>query len=295
MNGRAGQIPACQDPRWPGVRDRARALVRRAHAQRPGWSPPPYDPTIYAEMMGIPVEERAGLRWDALLVPLAGGRFRILVNGNMQSAGRRCFSIAHEIAHTFLPDAAEACRRRSVRRSAFAADPQQAEERLCDQAAAELLMPAEVFAAALCGHGFCASTLPLLAERFEVSLEAAAWRIVDTAPGPCAAGIFRLAPRPTVEQQPEQAAGVDDLRLEYRVRRLFASPGFPYFFPPGRSVPRSSIVYQASLGHAELAAEELFTLGRTSRRLQVSACRLPALADPEAPPLVAAVMWVGAG
>ena len=87
------------------VVDKAQEIIHKTREAFPGWSPPPYDPRIYARALGIEVTETREMpRWDALLVPTLLG-FQILSNGNVRSAGRRSFSVAHELVHTFFEDA----------------------------------------------------------------------------------------------------------------------------------------------------------------------------------------------
>ena len=270
---------------------KARRLIELTQKRRPDWSPPPYDPRVLAETLEIPVESSDRLRhWDALLVPLRSGSFRILFNANVRSTGRQNFSIAHEIAHTFLLSAGEGWQYRTERRprSSLATAEEQA-ERLCDLAAAELLMPRSCFNAHLSALGSTAATVPVLAARFAVSLEAAALRMLEMSFEPLAVGFFHFAVRPSLVGAPEQAAGLRDLETKYRARRVFRSKGFPFLFPKGKSVPRESVIYRASLATAELHGTETFSLGRRHEVLSVSACSVHNGDNSNGPPTVCAV------
>ena len=76
---------------------RAMELLRAARRVFPKWNPPPYNPKVYAKLLGIPihVSDRM-LDLDAMLVPAPTG-FHVWCNSLIQSEGRRRFSIAHEI------------------------------------------------------------------------------------------------------------------------------------------------------------------------------------------------------
>ena len=274
--------------------EQARALIASTRDRLPGWDPPPVDPLLLAETLGIPVIETPLGEWDALLVPVPSGGFRILCNSQVRNASRRRFSVAHEIAHTFLPDAAESLHMRSEQREVhYTTDAARRVERVCDMAAAELLMPGRAFGAALAEVGLVGAAVPLLAERFGVSLEAAALRIVETSAAPCAVGFFHFAHRPSFRPdgagggRRTQDPGVE--RQEYRVKRAFRSRGFPFLFPRGKSVPRDSAVHLASFGRSEVASTSRFSLGRVERTLQVGAFPLPKDLGDEGPPLVCAI------
>ena len=262
---------------------RARSLVAETLRAFPDWSPPPFDPTRYARFLGIPVEASRELTgWDALLVPIRDG-FRIVCNENVRSSARRRFSIGHEIAHTFFSNTGATYRMRVTkgREKVYETDAALALERLCDLAAAEMLMPQSHFDRLVREHGARAATIPVLAGIFGVSLEAAALRLVETIGGPCAAGFFHFAPAPTAAD----AGG----RTAYRVRRLFRSDGFPFLFPEGKSVPETSVVHRASFQLDELESVEEFELAGRRCRLRVTAFPLHREPVVVEPPTVCAV------
>lgn len=264
--------------------ERCRSLVERVHASRPEWNPPPFDPRVYADALGIDVSESRELdRWDALLVPL-GPELRIICNANVRSEGRKRFSIAHEIGHTFFSNVTDTYQMRTTvdRAEAYGDNDVLALERLCDACAAELLMPAAVFAAHRAQFGGGASAIPELSRLFGVSLEAAALRYLDVADTPCAVGLFELGPPPKRRDDRRP-------RIAYRVRRAFRSAGFPFLLPVGKSVAEESVVVRASLERGEHEAVEELRLGRRCDRVPVSACALHDGASIDEPPLVVAV------
>lgn len=115
--------------------ERARRLV--VEAAEAGWTGPPFDPIRLADHLGVAVVPTDDV-YDARLVPTAEG-VRIEFNPN-RPAGRRRFSVAHEIGHLLFEDHGEAVRNR-VHADRASGDDWQL-EMLCNLAAAEMLMPA---------------------------------------------------------------------------------------------------------------------------------------------------------
>ncbi len=268
------------------VRDRSSALVAEARRAFPEWNPPPFNPLVYARLLGIPVSQTYETHgWDALLVPI-GPSFQIICDASVHSPGRRRFSIAHELAHTFFDNAAGSYQMRCAGKEGLP-DAAWKLERLCDEGAAELLMPEPEFCAALDAQGFHAEAIPTLAELFRVSLEAATLRAVEFQRGVCAAGFFTYSLRPSA------ALGFCGETREYRVRCVYRTPGFPFLFPEGKSVPRTSVIARAALGTETLRGRERFALGNTTHTLDVEA--QPVWRDRSEPPLVCAVLRPVAG
>jgi hypothetical protein len=65
-------------------------------------------------------------------------------------------------------------------------------------------------------------------------------------------------------------------------------PRWPFFFPRGKSVPRASVIHRCSLGLPELAAEEVFELGRCRAKVRVTAFPLHRGDEIAGPPTVCA-------
>ena len=271
--------------------EKAQALFEEASRCFPDGAVPPFDPKRYAEMLGIPVASSSRMpNWDALLIPGAEG-FRILYNSTVRSEGRKRFSIAHEIAHTLFPDAAAAVRRRAKREDYETAEEIEL-ERWCDKVAAELLMPEPVFQQSIDEFGAEASAIPALAERFEVSLSASAVRFVEMSEEPCAVAVFEWMHRPKLEKMPIAARRQVRERRRYRVREIYQSQNFPRMFAVGKSVPDDSVVYRASLGRGECAAEERYEGRREDRVLRASAFPMHRGAMIDEPPRVCAIFRV---
>jgi Zn-dependent peptidase ImmA (M78 family) len=268
----------------------ARSLIEETYRCFPSWCPPPFDPNLYASVMHIPVHyEPTPGEWDALYVPFPS-KERIIINDNVRSPGRRRFSLAHEIVHAWFDDSSgERYFLRTQNRKKYEGDEySRALEKCCDWGAAELLMPQPWFGETFAKLGLRASSVPELARLFEVSLEAAAFRMLETSGTSCAIGFFDFAISAAEAKRPVQS----DQSLgfpTYRIRRLFKTGDFPFLFPSGKSVPKSSVVYQCSLGHEEINSVEQYQLGPLTARLCVSAFPLHRERRITYPPVVCAV------
>ena len=270
------------------VRRKAQALIAETRGSFPNWNPPPFNPMVYAKHLGIEVRQTFHARgWDALLVPHDDECY-IICNAAVRSAGRRRFSLAHEIAHTFFDNALKTYQLRSA--SGTLPRGAEALERLCDEGAAELLMPADCISAAMDepDMGLHPESVPRLAERFRVSLEAVALRMTQLANEPCAIGFFHYTQRPSVRATSDRCHSAADEPRRYRARRVFRSSGCPYLFPVGKSLPRSSVVYRAATADGPVRGREELSLGETRRVLDIEALALETRALQ--PPAVCVVM-----
>jgi O-acetyl-ADP-ribose deacetylase (regulator of RNase III) len=149
-------------------------------ARERGWSGPPFDPFQLADLRSVavvPVDEVG----EARLVHHQR-RARIEFNPNRPMQRVR-FSIAHELAHTLFPDAAERVRERAHGPHARSDDWQL--ELLCNLAAAELLMPTGSFPE-LAAENLDINQLMRLRSEFEVSPESALLRAVRLTSQPAA-------------------------------------------------------------------------------------------------------------
>jgi len=183
-NGQApGQLP------WSGPTSR---LLRRVYGPRSPASlfieearnlrlshniqGPPFDPYEYAAALGIRVEQVDDCIFDGVL-RFVNNEFLVQLKRDV-SPNRKRFTLAHEIAHTFFYDLAS---HSAKFRDESQFDPE--EERLCDWAAAELLMPGAVFARDLSsfqrdGDGRITPPVLLKLRRlYKVSLRAVATRV----------------------------------------------------------------------------------------------------------------------
>jgi len=259
-------------------------LLSRASTVLPDWSPPPFDPQLLAQGLGIPIHYTSNLGGPDALIVYKQGTFHILADARVRNLGRLNFTLAHEIAHTFFEGAADKIHLRSEDRSVYDRSPEgRTLERLCDFAAAELLMPGAYFDREAEGFGFNAGAVGALASRFHVSLQAAAIRMLRSSTDRSAAvGFFDYGLPPS--------GGDAGGATAYRARRVFHGNDFPFLFPRGKSVPQDSVIYRCSLARSEgaLEATEWFTLGSTRRLLKVSALPLRRRTVGGEPPVVCA-------
>lgn len=124
---------------------------------------------------------------DAMLVPLGDG-YTVVINESAPLARQR-YSLAHELGHIMLlateSHAREPARTTRFRSASPESDKKRSEERLCDEIAAELLMPEASFSKEVEWCGRSLEHLPRLANLFGTSLTATAIRFWELLPEPC--------------------------------------------------------------------------------------------------------------
>jgi Zn-dependent peptidase ImmA (M78 family) len=158
------------------IRRRARDLV--AWARGMGWDGPPFDLELLASLCGFRVEYTPlGARQDGWI---DSWRRRILINAEMHELRQR-FTLAHEIAHTLLPDFGLGTSSVDVDGDYEWAE-QSPPEQLCQVAAAELLMPADAFREACGDAAATVDGVRSVAERFQASIPAAARQWIVLSP-----------------------------------------------------------------------------------------------------------------
>ncbi len=162
------------------VRNAVSKLLARA-----GIREAPVDLCRVARVQGVLRIEDADLgNVDACIIPCEGG-FAIKVNRDAPERRRR-FSLAHEIGHTLLKDAPTGCKYRHLTTRANVRRPanHRREERICDFAAAEILMPESLFRPWLAGRAMSIRAIEAAATHFEVSRQAAAIRLAESSEAP---------------------------------------------------------------------------------------------------------------
>lgn len=135
---------------------------------------PPFDPWHIATRLNIKINEES-MALDGYLEKRPDGDFEIYLRKEAPVVRKR-FTLCHEIAHTFFFDILADGRKF---RQKHQDDPE--EERLCDIAAAELLMPFASFNSDLIdaqgGSHLTPTGVLELTRRYQVSLQAVALRI----------------------------------------------------------------------------------------------------------------------
>jgi O-acetyl-ADP-ribose deacetylase (regulator of RNase III) len=234
-----------------------------------GWKGPPYDPVQLAEILGIALEARDDVK-DARLVPM-GSKYKIQFNPS-RPRGRIYFSIAHEISHTYFPDAAE-----KVQNRAKVDDPDAdwQVEMLCNIGAAELLMPIGSFIE-IKDAPLSIEALLNLRKEFQVSAEAILIRYAKLSSARCAA----------FSASQHEVVGAATFKLDY----LIGSASWPNLLQSGDSLS------------AEAGVQDCVAIGYTAKgvvrtsggRLTVESVGLPPFPTTSAP-RAAGLMWLAEG
>jgi len=154
--------------------------------ERRGTDSPPFLAEEYAQLRNISKIEMIDLGdLDAVLIRARDGY--VMKINTKHPLVRQNFSCAHEIGHTLLN---ELLQKEQLRDNEWRGGEEitgRAKERLCDTAAAELLMPAHVFSKYLFNMGLSIESIEILARIFKVSIPAAAIRVQEVSTEHCLA------------------------------------------------------------------------------------------------------------
>jgi hypothetical protein len=213
-----------------------RARAEAMSAMEDGWTGPPFDPFELADRLKIRLVPRVELA-DARTVPSGSGGLSIEFNPT-RPRGRLRFSIAHELAHTLFPDAAEHVRDRGGTRQG---DDWQL-ELLCNVAASELLMPIGSFPE-LRDADLDITALMRTRREFEVSTEALLRRVVF------------LSDQPITFFSASRVDG-DRLRSRFRVEYWVRSSQWEAPLRRGMTLPTGTVLrHCAAVGYTDAATE----------------------------------------
>ena len=221
------------------------------------WSPPPFDPFLVAQALGIRCQEMDAPWVEDAMIFVQDGQPTILYRPE-RSQTRTRSNIFHEIAHTLFPDYQYNDLYRSTSRPRLF-EPEGQLEYLCDIAAAEFMMPMDLFRADLQQKELGAQQVPALCARYGASMEAVCLRMVE-ADMDC----FTLG---LLEQRRE-----DRRRGRGSVRVVYATPTRRFrqqrlFFPPFLQLEGRSCVLQAARSKKMAVGEEEIDLGRGQSRI----------------------------
>lgn len=149
--------------------DRARRVMEEARRllDECGIERPPVDLVRIARHLGIRRIRELDVRLDGQLVELGDGGYEVILSRNAPHTRQR-FTLAHEIGHILAASPGD--------ESMNCGDA--ATEDLCNRVAAELLIPGRFIADAATAE-MDVGTFRRLATRFQCSLEATAWRILN--------------------------------------------------------------------------------------------------------------------
>jgi hypothetical protein len=107
----------------------------------------------------------------------------IAVKNSIRESGRKRFTVAHEIGHRVLHGASTACSAADI--ANWSENAKQAEKE-ADEFAAELLLPAREIAPTINSRSPSLNVIQSVAQKYEASFSASAWRYCDIAATPCA-------------------------------------------------------------------------------------------------------------
>ncbi len=121
---------------------------------------------------------------DAMLIPVSNG-YSVVINDKVTAARQR-YSLAHELGHIILlANEPFPLGHKGSPQYRSATDMKRDEENLCDEIAAELLMPQKLFREGIDADGRSLENVPKWANVYKTSLTATAIRYRDLLPEPC--------------------------------------------------------------------------------------------------------------
>jgi hypothetical protein len=224
---------------------------------------PPVSLEVVASSRDITEIKLATLPHSGSLAP-AGRHLQMRLNATDNSRRRR-FTGFHEVGHTFQPGYREQtmfrCNPRADRRPS--SDP----EALADVAAAELLLPRRDFAPLTESAPFAISTVVALADHFEASIQATAYRFSTFWPEPTMVVVLETAKRKADASDPW-------VEPKLRVVSAFGSRDWAAgYVPTNKSAVDDGALNRALAGDDVLAMAGLEELGlrSVSDRIQLTA------------------------
>jgi Zn-dependent peptidase ImmA (M78 family) len=195
----------------------------------------------------MPLPKRVSLSGQQGLLVDADQGIILIEKGDIEA--RQRFSEAHELMEILFDALPSHIGSTPQDRGNF---KHQTKERLCNEGAAELIMPEDSFLPRVKQYGVSYQTGRLLASEYEVSISASLVHIARIGPGRHAVVLWKMKNKPT-ELQNEIPTGQFSLfdnipsRLplkKLRVEYSFSGYGIPYI-PNDKSVPNDSSIFAA--------------------------------------------------
>lgn len=233
----------------------------------------PVDLRLVASFRNIADIHLTSISGSAMLLPSEQG-FIILLNSS-DPLGRRNFSTAHEICHTFFP-----CKEsdNSTSHTVGMFSIQDEEEYLCDIGASALLLPPKLVQDEIEACGCRLDAILQIANRFRSSIEAAAIAWAQSSPWPCAVVFFEEKLKPIELRLEEQMSlpGIEKPSPRPKLRIMHACPSasFPFFLPKNKSVSADGPIYRCITEGQTVGTEKLELCGE-ERRLHVESILAP--------------------
>lgn len=142
-----------------------------------------------AQRWGVTSIEEREIGSEAMLLPNRNGYSIVLKKADRPSRlARQRFSFAHELGHLLLQKSQQAGITLKYRGHGHS----NAEERLCDQIAAEILMPRLAFQEDAWLDGWSLRNLRNLARKYDTSIPATAIRMIDLMPEEALMGVWEF-------------------------------------------------------------------------------------------------------
>lgn len=207
-----------------------------------GVDSPPVPLELLASFQGIASVEIVDMPQSGMLIPMPAGDLTVQLKIS-DSAGRRNFSLAHEIGHTLMPGYPEAPEEKVDLYTGEFVESNE-EEFFCDVAARSLLLPEAMFIARCSELQPSIDNMLTMAEEFACSLEAIALRLDQLRPWRCVAVVWEMQLKPAQVKTASNIAlpGLEEMSVpqeEYRVK-YHAGEDSGLFFPRFKHVDRSN-------------------------------------------------------
>lgn len=196
------------------------------------------------------------------LVPEGAG-YLIHVN-RRHPEGKRRFTVAHEICHTFFKEALS-----SIQASVDAAtglfDIRQEEEYLCDVGAGHMLLNPRWLVPMAQSRSASLDCLLEIGDECGTSIEATAFQLAQSGVWPCTFVFWEPGLRKAQRVPPGQAAlpsleAISHPTERLRVARAYGPDDLP-FVPDNKSVERDTMIYQALAARGRTEGEEVLHFG----------------------------------
>lgn len=211
---------------------------------------PPIDLSMIYDHFGIPTPMRAPLdEQQGILVNSSTG---IILIKEDDSIVRQRFTEGHELVELLFDAVAEA--RQS---SALPNWSEPHKERLCDQGAADLLMPRSSFIPRLYQFGISMNTARSLATLYQTSLMSTLVRMMQQGEGNCALVVWHHALKPT-ETRNTTVPSKEKLRIWWRTQTSDWTSGY---IPKDKSVAEESLILETFRSGLPTSGQESLHLG----------------------------------
>ena len=211
---------------------------------------PPIELSVIYDHFGIPTPMRAPLdEQQGILVDSSTG---IILIKEDDSIVRQRFTEGHELVELLFDAVAE------VRQSS--ALPNWSEphkERLCDQGAADLLMPRSSFIPKLYQLGISMNAARSLATLYQTSLMSTLVRMMQQGEGNCALVVWHHALKPT-ETRNTTVPSKEKLRIWWRTQTSDWTGGY---IPKDKSVAEESLILETFQSGLPTSGQEVLHLG----------------------------------